>query len=153
MLMPESELVWSVVETSPAGDTVVGIYSTLSRARDVVSRLAEGRYEDYRIEGHALDHGKETETPWQVHLGAGGQHIQTVPFVGCSCGDDEAEFMRRSSIERDGEAMSLIVFAPTPGLAIATADRYREWLLGQNLWAPSLQLRPIQSTPAAAAPA
>jgi hypothetical protein len=144
-MQPESELVWSVVESSPAGDTVVGIYTTLTAARDVVSQLAGGRYEDYRIEGHALDQGKETETPWQVYLGRDGQHLGTVPFVGCACADDEAEFHRRSFIERDGESMSVIVAAPTPGLAIVAADRYREWLLEQGHWAPALQLQPIQA--------
>lgn len=145
-MQSESELVWSVVESSPVGETVVGVYTTLSRAREVVSQLADGRFEDYRIEGHALDQGKETDTPWQVYLSRSGEHLGTTPFAGCSCADDEAEFVRRSFVERDGESMSVIVLAPTPGLAIAAAGRLREWLVQQDLWAPSLQLQPIQAT-------
>jgi hypothetical protein len=149
-MQSESELVWSVVESSPAGEAVVGVYRTLTRARDVVSQLADGRFEDYRIEGHALDQGKETDTPWRVYLGRDGEHLGTTPFAGCSCADDEAEFVRRSFIERDGESMSVIVLAPTPGRAIAAAGRFREWLQQEHLWAPGLQLQPIQAAPAAA---
>jgi hypothetical protein len=145
-MQPGSELVWSVVESSAAGETVVGVYTTLSRAREVVSQLAEGRYEDYRIEGHAIDEGKETDTPWQVHLGRNGEHLGTMPFAGCSCAEDEPEFVRRSFIERDGESMSVIVLAPTPGRAIAAANRFREWLQEEGLWAPERQLQPIQAS-------
>ena len=142
----ESSLVWTVVEASPAGDTVVGVYSLLARAREAVSRLAsDAALEDYRIEGHVLDSGKETDIPWQVRLDRTGDHIDTSPFAGCSCADDEAEIRRRCFIERDGEAMSVIVFAPTPGRAIDTAGRLREWLQRQDLWAPSRQLEPIQA--------
>jgi hypothetical protein len=142
----ESELVWTVVEASPAGDTVVGVYTLLGRAREAVSLLAaEGTLEDYRIEGHVLDSGKEADIPWQVRLARGGEHLDTSPFTGCSCADDEAEFHRRSFIERDGEAMSVIVFAPTPGRAIGAAETLREWLLQQDLWAPGRQLEPIQA--------
>ena len=148
-MQPENELVWTVVESSPAGETTVGVYTTLTRAREVVSELADGNYEDYRIEGHALDHGKEMNAPWQVHLTRDGTHLQTLPFAGCACADDEAEFLRRSFVERDGEAMSVIAFAPTPGIAIASAQRYREWLVEQDLWSPGLQLQPIQSAPGA----
>lgn len=146
-MQSELDLVWSVVETSPAGDTVVGIYTTLSRARDVVTQLANGRFEDYRIEGHTLDHGKDEDVPWQVYLGRVGEHLGTTPFAGCNCSDDEIEFQRRSFIERDGESMSVIVFAPTPGHAIATADHYREWLQEQGLWAPLQRLHPLQAAP------
>jgi hypothetical protein len=143
-----NELVWSVVESSAAGDTVVGIYTTLSRAREVVSQLSNGRLEDYRIEGHSLDFGKETDIPWHVRLGKDGQHLSTAPFVGCSCSEDEVEFRRRSYIDADSEAMSIIVLAPTPRPAIEAAQRYRVWLLKQDAWAPSLRLEPIQAAQA-----
>ncbi len=122
---------------------MVGVYTTLGQAREIVSGLADGRFEDYRIEGHVLDQAKEDEQPRQVHLGRGGTHLETVPFAGCSCADDEAEFLRRSFVAGDGESMSVIVFAPTPGRAISVADRYREWLIQQDLWASALQLQPI----------
>ena len=146
-----NELVWSVVESSAAGDTVVGIYTTLNRAREVVSQLSNGRLEDYRIEGHSLDFGKETDVPWQVGLGKDGQHLSTIPFIGCSCSEDEIQFRRRSYIDADGEAMSIIVLAPTPGPAIEAVQNYRKWLLEKDAWAASLRLEPIQASPAAAA--
>jgi len=145
----DSELVWAVTEASAAGDTLVGVYSKLTRARAVVSQLAaDGRLQDYRIEGHALDIVKEAGLPWQVSLARNGAHLGTSRFTGCSCADDEVEFHRRSFITRDGEAMSVIVLAPTPGRAIAAAGRYRGWLLEQGLWAPDLPLEPIQDAPA-----
>lgn len=143
----DSELVWTVVEHSQAGDTLIGVYTALDKARAVVSTLARGRYEDYRIEGHALDQGKEADTPWQVVLTRDGAHLETTAFAGCSCADDEAEYRKRSFIQDGGERMSVIVFAPTPGLAIATADRYRLWLQEHDIWTT----RPQQLEPLAAA--
>lgn len=144
-MQSELRLVWTVIETSPAGDTIVGIYTTIGGAREIVSSLADGKFEDYRIEGHVPDGTPHDDQAWQVHLRRDGTHLETVPFAGCSCSDDEAEFLRRSFVDRDGESMSVIVFAPTPGRAIATADRYRDWLLEQELWASALQLEPIQA--------
>jgi len=147
-MQPEVELLWTVIETSPTGDTVVGVYTTLGRAREIVSSLADGRFEDYRIEGHVPDETRHDDQAWQVHLKRDGGHLETVQFAGCSCADDVAEFLRRSFVARDAESMSVIVFAPTPGRAIAAADRYRDWLLDQGLWASALQLEPIQARPA-----
>ena len=85
-MQEDGELVWTVTEASAAGETVIGVYTSLSQARDVVSRLGgEGRLEDYRIEGHALNHGKESDLPWQVSLDRAGRHVDTLPFTGCSC--------------------------------------------------------------------
>jgi hypothetical protein len=137
-----------VVEASEAGDTLVGVYTTLEKARAVVSALAEGRLQDYRIEGHVLDSGKEDATPWQVRLSREGKHLETDAFVGCSCADDEAEIRRRSFISDGGEEMSVVVFASTPGLAIATARRYRDWLLTHEIWTSQpRQLEPLEASP------
>jgi len=151
-MQTDSELVWTVVERSAAGDTLIGVYTTLEKARAVVSSLAQGRYEDYGIEGHVLDEGKESATAWQVTLSRDGTHLATTPFVGCSCADDEAEYRKRSFIQDGGERMSVIVFAPTPGLAIATAERYRLWLQQNDLWTTrAQQLEPIEATGATGA--
>ena len=144
-MQPNSDVVWTVLESSPAGDTLVGVYTSLERARSVVSLLAQGRLEDYRIEGHALDHEREV-TPWQVSLSRDGAHLGTSPFIGCSCADDEAEYYKRSFVADGGERMSVIVFAPTPGRAIATAEHYRRWLHKQGLWSERVQpLQPLQA--------
>ena len=86
---------------------------------------------------------RRTNNPGRFISAAVGHNLETVPFAGCSCADDEAEFLRRSFVAGDGESMSVIVFAPTPGRAISVADRYREWLIQQDLWASALQLQPI----------
>jgi hypothetical protein len=147
-MQPENDVVWTVIENSPAGATLVGVYSSLDQARNVVASLAGGRLEDYRIEGHALDHQREA-TPWQVSLARDGDHIETTPFIGCSCADDEAEYYKRSFIADGGGRMSVIVFAPTPGVAIATAEEYHRWLQEQGLWSDNIRpLQPLQAVSA-----
>jgi hypothetical protein len=144
--MQSDDVVWTVLESSAAGDALVGVFTSLEKARSVVSTLATGRLEDYRIEGHVLDQERDAATPWQVTLSHDGAHLATVPFAGCSCSDDEAEYYRRSFIQDGGEQMSVIVLAPTPGVAIATADEYRTWLQANNLWTDRLQpLQPLQA--------
>ena len=145
-MQSDSDVVWTVVESSPAGDTLIGVFTSVEKARSAVSALSSGRLEDYRIEGHVLDQERDS-TPWQVTLAQDGAHVGTTPFVGCSCSDDEAEYYKHSFIQAGGEQMSVIVFAPTPGLAIATADEYRTWLQEQGLWTKTLQpLQPLQAT-------
>jgi hypothetical protein len=139
----EPEIAWSVIESSPAGDALVGVFSSFQAARDVVSQLAEGRYEEYRIEGHGIDAELTPEAAWQVSLARDGSHLSTQPFAGCACADDEAEFRRRSFIARDGESMSVVVQAPTQGLAIREATRYQRWLVERDLWAAATQLEPL----------
>ena len=139
------DVVWTVVEGSPAGETLVGVHTSIEKARAVVSALAQGRLEDYRIEGHVLDHVRDAEARWQVTLSRDGAHVETTPFIGCACPDGEAEYYKRSFIRAGGEQMSVIVFAPTPGVAIATAQDYRTWLQSQGHWSEHLQpLQPFQ---------
>jgi hypothetical protein len=145
-MQADSALVWTVTEHSRAGDTIVGVYGTLEQARDVVSSLVDGNYEDYGIEGHVIDQGKREPAPWQVSLARDGTHLGTTVFVGCSCGEDEAEYLRRSYISDGGASMSIIVFAPTPGVAISAAERYRLWLQENDLWTShALQLQPLEA--------
>jgi hypothetical protein len=142
----DSELVWTVVEHSEAGDTLIGVYTSIEKARAVVSSMAQGRYEDYTIEAHIMDQGKESSMPWQVTLSREGNHLATTAFVGCSCSDDEAEYRNRSFIQDGGERMSVIVFAPTPGLAIDAAEHYRLWLHENDLWTTEAHpLDPIEA--------
>ena len=141
-----SNVVWTVLESSLSGDTLVGVFTSLEKARSAVSALSTGRLEDYRIEGHVLDQQTDAATPWQVTLSRDGTHLATAPFAGCSCSDDEAEYYKRSFIRDGGEQMSVIVLAPTPGVAIATAEEYRVWLQDNGLWTEKLQpLQPLQA--------
>jgi hypothetical protein len=53
-----------------------------------------------------------------------------------------------SFIERGGERMQVIVRAPSPGQAIALAQRYREWLFEQQLWSTEPRaLEVLQASP------
>lgn len=130
---PSQGLLWVVVEQSDVGDTTVGVFTTLEAARDVLRDLG-GKLDAYRIEGHAVDQPKREATPWQVVLGRGGDVVSTTPFIGCNCQDDEAEYFKRSFIERGGETMYVIAFAVTPGGAIDIANQYREWLQANGHW-------------------
>jgi hypothetical protein len=139
-------LLWVVVEHSEAGDTTVGVFTTLAQARETVRELGGERLEAYRIEGHALDQPKSEPLPWQVALTRDGEVVSTTLFVGCSCQDDEEEYYKRSFIEAGGETMYVIAFAITPGQAIAVADEYRVWLQANGHWSTDEQrLSPIHA--------
>jgi hypothetical protein len=143
----DGQLVWVVTEHSPAGDTVVGVFTTLDAARDTISSLAGERLEDYRVEGHVLDGVREEAVPWQIGLAPDGALLRAEPFIGCSCQDDEEQIRKLSFIEGDGSGMYVIVFARTPGQAIAAANRYRTWLLDRDLWSKGFApLEPIQAS-------
>jgi alkylated DNA nucleotide flippase Atl1 len=67
-----SDVVFVVVEQSPVGETVVGIFSSLEAARRIVPPAASGRLQDYRIEGHVVDATPDSRTPWQVVIDRDG---------------------------------------------------------------------------------
>ncbi len=67
-----SDVVFVVVEHSPVGETVVGIFSSLEAARRVVPSAANGRLQDYRIEGHVVDATPDSRTPWRVVIDRDG---------------------------------------------------------------------------------
>jgi hypothetical protein len=139
-------LLWVVVEHSEVGDTTVGVFTRLEQAREAVNELGAGRLDAYRVEGHALDEPRREPRPWQVVMTREGAVTSAAPFIGCSCGDDEDEYYRRSFLEEDGEAMHVIAFAVTPGQAIAVANEYRAWLQENGHWGTeSRQLTPIHA--------
>jgi hypothetical protein len=137
-----SDVVWVVVETSAVGDTTVGVYTSLEHARAVVASFGRERLDSYRIEGHVLDADRVEAMPWQVRLTRDGEVLSAEAFIGCNCSDDEAEYYRRSFIERGGEEMSVIVFALTPGQAIVAANGYRVALQAGGVW--TTELTPIE---------
>ncbi len=140
-------LLWVVVEHSDAGDTTVGVFTTLAQARETVNELGGlDRLEDYRIEGHAIDEPKSEPLPWHVIMTREGEVVSTTPFIGCSCQDDEDEYFKRSFIEEGGEKLYVIAFAITPGQAIATANDYRRWLQDNGHWSTEeRRLTPIHA--------
>ena len=132
--MTEDGFAWVVVESSHGQSTTVGVFSTIERAREAVSSFGRERLADFRIEGHAIDKPRSEPIPWEVALSREGELLSADAFVGCNCGDDEAEYFNRSFIARDGESMGIIVFALTPGQAIEAAERYRHALLASGHW-------------------
>jgi hypothetical protein len=127
-------LVWVVVEASEAGDTTVGVFTTIAQARETVQELGADRLERYRIEGHAVDAPKMEPLPWQVVLTRDGAVERISLFIGCSCQDDEDEYYKHSFIEQGGDRLHVIAFAATPGQAIAVANEYRAWLQDGGHW-------------------
>jgi hypothetical protein len=127
-------LLWVVVEHSEAGDTTVGVFTTLAQARETINELGPDRIDAYRIEGHALDQPRSEPMPWNVVLSRDGAVASATLFVGCSCHDDEAEYYKRSFIDAGGESMYVIALAVTPGQAIAVANEYRTWLQTNGHW-------------------
>jgi hypothetical protein len=145
MIETPEGLLWVVIERCEAGDTTIGVFTTLAQARATVDRLGAGRLEAYRIEGHAPDAPRTEAVPWQVVLTRAGEVESTAPFVGCSCGDDEDEYYRRSFIEAGGDRLHVIAFATTPGQAIALANDYREWLQANGQWSEDFrQVAPVR---------
>lgn len=139
-------LVWVVVEHSAVGDTTVGVFTTIEKARETVNELGGDRLQDYRIEGHAIDEPKSEPLPWQVIMTHDGEVESTTLFIGCSCQDDEEEYYKRSFVEQGGETMYVIAFAATPGQAIAVANDYRKWLLDTGHWGTGeVRLTPIHA--------
>ena len=132
--MTEDGFVWVVVESAHGINTTVGVFTTIELAREAVSSFGRERLADFRIEGHAIDKPRTEPIPWEVALSREGEVLSADVFIGCNCGDDEAEYLKRSFIARDGESMALIVFALTPGQAIEAADRYRHALLSSGYW-------------------
>jgi hypothetical protein len=142
--LPEG-LLWVVVEHSEVGDTTVGVFTTMTAARELVNDLGGHRLDAYRIEGHAIDEPRREPLPWQVVLTRDGTVVSATPFIGCACQDDEPEYYKRSFIDEGGETMYVIAFAVTPGGAIEAAEEYRAWLQANGHWSTEFTpLSPVQ---------
>ena len=103
--MNDDGFAWVVVESAHGIDTTVGVFTTIERAREAVSSFGRERLADFRIEGHAIDKPRSEPIPWEVALSREGEVLSADVFIGCNCGDDEAEYLKRSYIARDGESM------------------------------------------------
>ncbi len=97
--------VYVVVESSRAGETVVGAFSTLEKARAVLPRGDSRRLEDYRVEFHVIDEPVEEEQAWTVVISRDGSEIEVSPVILCSCGDDHDRLENSSYIEAGGGRM------------------------------------------------
>ena len=129
-----SDLLFVVVERSEAGETVLGVFSSLEMARAQLPPSSSGRLENYRVEAHVVDQPVEEATPWQIALGLEGEVVSAAPAVLCNCEDDDRHFHANSFIERGGERLNVVVMARSPGRAIAAAREYGAWLMENGVW-------------------
>ncbi len=68
-----SDLVYVVTERSAAGETILGVFSTVEEARSVVPPVFNGcRLEDYRIHAQVLGAKPDPSTAWVVVLSRTG---------------------------------------------------------------------------------
>ena len=142
------DVMYLVIERSDVGETVLGVFSSLDRARQILPPLSSGRLEHYRVEYRLLDQPPEPRTPWQVVLSRDGTVVSAEVVIRCSCEDDDRRLARGSFIERGGQRLCVVVWAASPGQAIAAAQRYRAWLLERELWdSQGRQLPPIEADP------
>jgi hypothetical protein len=141
-----SHEVYVVVESSRAGETVVGAFSTLEKARAVVPRGDAKRLEDYRVEFHVIDQPVEEEQAWTVVMSRDGDEIDVAPVILCSCGDDYDRLENSSYIEAGGGPLHVVVWARTKGSALDAAGRYRDWLVAEQIWRiDEVQVPPISA--------
>lgn len=130
-----SQEVYVVVESSRAGDAVIGVFSTIEKARAVLpSHDLKRMLEAYRVELHVLDYTPEENAPWLVVLSRDGKHTEVHRPVLCNCGDDHEQLDNASYLESGGGPMHLVVWARTQGDALAAAERHRVELIEADVW-------------------
>jgi len=127
------KLLFVVVEKSDAGESVLGVFSTLEGARAVLPPVSSGRLEDYRVEGHVLDEGPDAR-PWQIAVDREGSLVSAEPAIFCNCEDDDHHFHANSFIEAGGGRLNVVVTAPSPGRAVEAAKEYARWLQETGTW-------------------
>ena len=92
-----NELCYVVVEVSPAGDTVIGVFSSMTRAREAMPVHDTQRLiENYRVELHVLDSPIIAEEPWRVSMDKAGAQFEVSRVVLCNC-DADVEVLEHGS--------------------------------------------------------
>ena len=110
------DLLFVVVESSVAGDMVVGVYSTLEAARAQLPPFESGRLADFRVEAHALD-ADAPQMAWHVTISGDGES-EVTPVIQCSTCQPPDE---GNAFALEEGALHGVVWAITPGEALATA--------------------------------
>ena len=139
------DVVYVLVETSAIGETVLGVFTDVRRAREAIPVKEVSLLHAYRVEIHALDARRSEPQPWVVQMTRAGELLDASVLVGCSCEDDHEACAEASYIE--GERMQLLVWSATPGLAIRAAEAHRARLVEDGVWdgARSLSLAQIEA--------
>ena len=141
-----STLVYVTVETSPVGENVIGVFSSLARARDMLRLIDAARLPEYRIELHVLDEPPTPSTPWLVVMARDGSGCDVSRFIGCAACDEVRLMADASFIERGGERMRVVVWAGTPGQALAAANAVRRRLIEDGVWGTEyVSLEPLRA--------
>jgi hypothetical protein len=139
----DTQPLFVVVESTPVGESVIGVFSSIEAARAVLPDVATGRLGDYRIEVHVLDAPLDVYSAWQVSLDYEGDVISAEPLISCACCDEDASIRQASFIEAGGELLRLAVWARTRGGAIAAASAYARRLIDDGLWQRGMTLTPV----------
>jgi hypothetical protein len=142
--------VYVLVESSPAGDYIVGVFSTYQQARATLHRVAGDQIEPFRIELHMPDEPPDAPTAWLVRIERDGGPPAVTRFAGCSSCDEERLLANASFIEAGGARMQVIVRAWTPGQALAAAGALRRRLLALDEW--GTEFRPLAPIDALGSP-
>jgi hypothetical protein len=149
--------VFVVVESTKAGDSVLGVFTSIERARAILADLPADRLNDYKVECHLPDEPLDIYTPWQVSIRYDGDVEAAEPIISCACCDEEETAGRASFIEAGGDLMRLAVWARSRGRAIVAAETQGRRLIEEGVWQrrmPMTQLLPFhaESRDGAAAP-
>ena len=142
--MPSDESVFVLVESSQAGDCVLGVFSTLTAARTAIPVSEVERLKDYRIEVHMLDEAPAAIRPWMVVMNEEGAVSDASLMIACSCCDEEEAFATASYIDVRGERLHQLVWHVSAGRAIDVADQRRQQLLKDGLWRAGVILTPME---------
>jgi hypothetical protein len=113
-----NELLFVVTERSLAGDTLVGVYSSLELARAQLPSYESGRLFDFTVQAHVIDAPPQA-LPWTVMLTCYGEAYEVTPYIQCS-GCPEPDHLAYHIDARD-DSMHATVWALTPGEATAIA--------------------------------
>ena len=122
-----------LVEASAAGDSVLGVFTSVGAARALIPAGEGVRLEDYRIECHAVDAPADLYSPWQVSMTRDGSPIDVTPIIACAYCDELETVLQASFVEEGGELMRLAVFARSKGRALAAAVRQHAYLVENDL--------------------
>jgi hypothetical protein len=122
-----SQTVYVLTETSKAGDTLLGVFSSMEELNRLLPSAESGRLADYRVELQILDEPFDIYTPWQVSLSRAGEFLGVEPIIACSCCDEDLTVRQASYVDDRAGCLRIAVWARTKGRAIdATEALYRD---------------------------
>jgi hypothetical protein len=113
-----NDLVYVVTERSLAGDTLVGVYTSLEKARAQLPSYESGRLFDFTVQANVID-SPPAPMPWTVSLTCYGEAFEVTPYIQCSGCPDPIDGAYHITSKDD--SMHATIWALTPGEATARA--------------------------------